>query len=867
MEPCRLRLTGAECRRNLDDHQVERPFRVKGMYWLLDQPLSNSRIVQRHIQNLVLPTAEFADFVELKHLVDGTMVMLDDDIKAHICIGSQCNRLIKHFETSAIYLANYKGIAASLIENLHQAMKWLFSVRPPRELAAKELLDVIAKVSAIVYKSAKYIFSSIKKVKNVLCSMSTVAAISSIFDSEFDTREFHFEILENVNSLLAFWEKLTCQFKLLLDLSKEINPVTAVTGIVSKNGLEFEEFKERVIEASSGWIAVKSICQTHNQLLSPDAHLFIETKCNLNTSSISIAFIHDVRVHFEEINATLMIENYELMKDTVPIYSTWVQPKLNVGMDKCLEQAFEALELRSNASNQFLEVKKQCQQITATTKMYVQRLRVLEEYAECQQKILVKSKIQLENQLMKKQKLIETKQNSIVESEKELKMYDDMIYAANQSIVEAERKKEEIQKLVQDQDKDFKKLEDKIKEVEEEKKDAESKLRSALKKRAINRKPTDDSLVCKPSENEFDMKTSTVDKRDEMQEMTKPSKFVNEPADNEKSGATNHSLGNPFDKTVIQQNHVIIAIKQNNGKERREIEDNLSKDHVVDMSNEMKEGKQVIKDDTDDEIEKEIEYLENKKLDIEEKLERIEKLAENIITSNKLIYEASTGNVIAEVIQPPTENARYEKTMDSFPISWLIKVKNSLIHHFKKAIKCNSENAIQQEQSICTFENKKKKLQEKIRKLEKQVTKFQNDVKELSLSLSQKENESADRIETRQKMAEATATLKEAIFLCDDFMATMEHVENRVEFAKKISEAIEKRKTAKSLVKSGKGTQITFTRVKDLFKNADELLKTQWQHIVNLKYVCALCNKNLEGLPLPVDRDAVVCCSCAKILI
>ena len=201
----------------------QKPFLVKSGCWLLDPPHDSSRIVQRHMSNLVIPTTELADFQELKLAVEATLAMLDYQTSENVNISSQCNRLMKHFQSSAIYLACYEDIATVFVKSIHQAMAWLFDCRPPREIAAEELLAAVSDISRMVLKTAKCMFFQLKKMQAILTSCSdglgpqsvTVPDLELVAASSVENNggtDYRVAIVENVSKFLSFWEKLTYHF-------------------------------------------------------------------------------------------------------------------------------------------------------------------------------------------------------------------------------------------------------------------------------------------------------------------------------------------------------------------------------------------------------------------------------------------------------------------------------------------------------------------------------------------------------------------------------------------------------------------------------------------------------------------------------
>ena len=791
--------------------EVHQPFRVKGVYWLLDPPHSNSGIVQQHMNNLALPTTELADLTELQCIIQGTLAMLDSEKSHNVLIGSQCNRLMKHFQASAIYLATYKHIAIEFIQNIHEAMKWLFS-KPRRETVAKELLATIAEVSAIVFETAEHIVSNTKKMDMIL-RRSTAVSSWSLICGEDEMKEDLAEITETVSISLTFWEKLTNHFHFLLELANEIKMVSVC---IIGNLKKFEAFKERVLEMSSGWIAVKRVCFLHDKFVMHDVDA---TKCIFPRVTCSSAdFTSAVRLYFEEIAAFLMTDNYSMRNDIV-IYSTWVQPKLAVSMSKCLEVALEAMQLKNNASKQFMEVKQHSQKIIAVTAIYVQRLRVIEEYAVRQQESLMRNSRKLEIELKRKQELIPKKQKEIKELRDEVKNNEAVISKADKNKVEAEQKKKEIQRIKENREKDVRHLENLKKETEQEIREIEKKL--SLIEQKQNKKKIDEIRVS-----------------------------------NENQLADHAAINTNCSREISEQ--------------RRPLENEKIDDHEVQGEEINNCDDEIIIIIEDDDCIENIKKFEKMKLIAEAKLEEVEKKAKEIWMKEANLLEGEKCDENVQGLEH-TSSTRQERNEDKIQknktsISWLLKLKNSFFLCCKQAIQRSDRKALEQNRIACKSKDKKLKLLQKIEVLETRVTYLQNEVQELSSKISKMEEKRIYSIDTLQEMKHATAILKESISRCDEFIDTMKFAGNRVDFAKRLAERIDKSKDPEAARKS-KGTETIMAKFKDAFETADELLQKQWQYIVCYKYTCVMCDRELEGLPLPVDDDTVICCSCAETLI
>ena len=149
------------------------PFRVKipdqGYYWLFDLPGNGSRIVKNYTKIL----AESWDLVLAKSdcilgIVNRTVSVIQTCSKIEaIRLGSQCNRLTKYVEATAIYLCNFEGIAMHVTKQLHDAMKCLYDCQPPRNIEARLTLNTVADVTSIVLQAIERQLSLLTKLSRV----------------------------------------------------------------------------------------------------------------------------------------------------------------------------------------------------------------------------------------------------------------------------------------------------------------------------------------------------------------------------------------------------------------------------------------------------------------------------------------------------------------------------------------------------------------------------------------------------------------------------------------------------------------------------------------------------------------------------
>ena len=455
------------------------PFRVKipslGLYWLFDLPDVSSPIIKQYTKDLLQSCdLVLADSSCLEAVISRTVGVIQTCNKVDaIRLGSQCNRLNKYSEATATYIFLFKDIAEYAATKLHYAMKCLYDYRPPREIEGKLMLESLAGISQVVLHAAEKQSSLLKKLSSV-----TREGFTAFLESEIMHRPSpnsctlaHFsdgtlaepndaETLAIFNDaackLFIFWSKLADCLKIVSSMTNDIQPVEGKA--LEKQDEGFDDFKMKVIKISANWIALKRFCLKYINRIKP-LEFRKDVEDTLPQSLDDVIF--DLSAHFNDIEVHLLsYSEHDLqIDDSIQIYGSWVQPKIDATVYHCSELAQDAKELISSfdaakASKKLVEIEQQSQHVAIMVVIYLKRLRVIESYAECQQENLKRNRVKLESE--KKEK--EDKREELVKE-----------------LTEAKERKDDL---------DVKKaeLEKKKKEAKEENKHHESKLKKLDKK-------------------------------------------------------------------------------------------------------------------------------------------------------------------------------------------------------------------------------------------------------------------------------------------------------------------------------------------------------------------------------------------------
>ena len=451
----------------------ECPFRVKvpdqGNYWLFDLPDDRSRIVKNYTKCL----ADSYDLVLAKSdcimiLVNRTASVMQTCSKTNaIHLGSQCNRLTKCTEATAVYLCNFEGIAMHVTKKLHDAMKCLYDYRPPRNVEARLTLTAIADITTVVLQVIERQLSLVTKLstvthegltmfleaEKVTCTSSITDMLTNFSENSASVEPDDHETLamfnEVVQKSLRFWDKLAERFTSVSTMTNEIREHTPLT-----KDENFYEFKTKVIKISANWIALRKVCSKYIDHISP-------SNFRKYAEDTLPQCFDDLSTHFKNIDVHLLVDSdFDLeMEASILIYGSWVQPKLDTTVCQCSELAQEARKLVScfnsaNASKKLVEIEQQSQHIAIMTKIYLNRLRVIESYAERQQENMMKKTLKLESEMKEKQEKLEEKEKYISEAKRQLTDLEAKKGSAEKKKKDAEKKRNDyaasLRKLAKD---------------------------------------------------------------------------------------------------------------------------------------------------------------------------------------------------------------------------------------------------------------------------------------------------------------------------------------------------------------------------------------------------------------------------------
>ncbi|XP_019855006.1 PREDICTED: uncharacterized protein LOC109583923 [Amphimedon queenslandica] len=455
------------------------PFRVKipglgCIYWLFDLPDDSSPIIKQYTKNLLQACdLALADSACIKSIINRSVSVIQTCSKRDaICLGSQCNRLTKYIEATDIYLFFFKDIAMWIAKKLQYTMECLYDCRPPRETEAKLLLQSIDGLSEVVLKATDMRLLLVMKMATIThegfttflqfentiqeaYSYCTLAHFSNNDQrlAEPDDAETLAILNDATHSLFVLWEEIAKWLRTIVSLTGDIKQNTPQ--VQDKN---FDEFKVKVITISASWIALSKMCFKYiNHIKPQEFQNSIEATFPLQSIDDVISNLSTL---FDDIEAHLLsYSDRDLqLEDSIKVYGSWVQPKMDTTVYQCSDLAREAKELLLSfdfvkASKKLVEIEQQSKHIAIMVKIYLKRLHVIEAYAECQQENIMKKRHKLESEVKDK----EEKQN-------ELEMD---LAKANQQHNHYETRKKELQ--------------NKKKEVEKQKKDCKSSLQKLSK--------------------------------------------------------------------------------------------------------------------------------------------------------------------------------------------------------------------------------------------------------------------------------------------------------------------------------------------------------------------------------------------------
>ena len=463
----------------MEDEGEQCPFRVKipglgCIYWLFDLPDDSSPIIKRYTKSLVQTCdLALADSSCVKSIITHSVFVIQTCSKRDaIRLGSQCNRLTKYIEAMAIYLFLFKDIAMRIAKKLQYTMQCLYDCRPPRETEAKLLLQSIAGLSEVMLKATDMRLLLVTKVAKIthsgfttfLQSENTVPeAYPYCTLAHFSNNDQRLAEPDDAETLAILNDATHSLFVLWDEIAKWLRAIMSMTGDIKGNtprvqDENFDEFKVKVITISASWIALSKMCFKYIDHIKPqEFQSSIEATFPLHSIDDVIS---DLSTLFDDIEAYLLsYSDHDLqLEDSIQVYGSWVQPKIDTTVYRCSELAGEAKELLSSfdsvkASKNLVEIEQQSKHVAIMVMIYLKRLHVIEAYAECQQENIMKKRHKLESEVKDKE-------------EKQNELESDLAKAKQQHNHFDTRKKE---------------LQNKKKEVEKQKKDCEASLRKLRK--------------------------------------------------------------------------------------------------------------------------------------------------------------------------------------------------------------------------------------------------------------------------------------------------------------------------------------------------------------------------------------------------
>jgi regulator of replication initiation timing len=419
-------------------------------YWLLIPPgdAGDSRLVKKNCQQL-LESCDLLQLANLTPFVDDVVCAIQEYKKQQqIAIGSQCNRVMKHIQESAVYLYQYKDISEATVKNLHLAMKWLFEVRPPRVIGGRELLNAIYEVTRSVHATARKMFIRLQNAEKVVSETLDIITTNSI---QY-IRTFH----EMVRQSLLFWKNLLEHLETCKGHACEINRMVQLDETINVRHVRFDQFKETVIRLSSGWRAIEKVSQQYiKNIKDEELKLLADGMRPIGLLEDFREFARNVDGNFQDLESKLILKQAENMQNKVAIYSTWVQPQLISEVRQCqgiVEEATKYVELGKvrEAERKFIQVAQHSNRITTITKVYICRLEELEKYSVYQQEILMKKMEDLENKKKEKNKQIFQRLEEVSRKEQEKRCREAEKAKIKERREEAERNKRRAERRERD---------------------------------------------------------------------------------------------------------------------------------------------------------------------------------------------------------------------------------------------------------------------------------------------------------------------------------------------------------------------------------------------------------------------------------
>ena len=252
--------------------------------------------------------------------------------------------------------------------------------------------------------------------------------------------------------------------------------------------------------------------------------------------------------------------------------------------------------------------------------------------------------------------------------------------------------------------------------------------------------------------------------------------------------------------------------------------------------------------------------LEDRK---QQKLNEIRAKERRVAEKRTLIADCEMEKEKAQRKQEEAEHERSEAEdrLDEVKTWWWVPIYGQILV-VRELIEDNSSVIRDQERKIDECQNKKSDLQGKIGHIENDIANITQEVRNISFDIDKLKDESERRIKNLQEMKEATATLKRSVHGWNEFVSATEHGINRAGALHKSFRKASLRDDPKKAL-SSRGMKTTMKGFEEAYKTAEAILEKQWQYLVMYEYTCEVCQTTKSGLPMPVDKNTVVCTECA----
>lgn len=172
----------------------------------------------------------------------------------------------------------------------------------------------------------------------------------------------------------------------------------------------------------------------------------------------------------------------------------------------------------------------------------------------------------------------------------------------------------------------------------------------------------------------------------------------------------------------------------------------------------------------------------------------------------------------------------------------------------------------QEAEKITDFQSQDNTLESNVQNARSRISAFRGKTALLNSQITNLKAEYDSHFQKLQELKIATAYLKETVTFWKGFVSATQHGENQAHCLARLIEQAN-REDDPDLIFKSKNSAIAAKSFSQAWEHVERFTVEGESRVIAFNFVCAVCQKSLRGLPMPVDENNVVCNECAHTLI